>query len=249
MLYSDPWPKSKEIIIRSKQYNFKIVGPGFSTYLHSGMACKILSKARAQDRCQSSTRSKRRKKANSVPTTIARQSATPFEGLGFSYYNLRFWISIPGEISCDNTISDMPVWFWTQKHNYGCIIHQLLYSTVYPSRHTNWPLEPGFAAMCKLGCQCDEGTKNVIRAELKILSCRKYIKECVLRFFMFNFSSMYSIYWYMDPRILKIWSMNYAYKNKNNPINYLPKNCNKMHESSKPNVESGCKRLVGVSRR
>ena len=28
---------------------------------------------------------------------------------GISYYKLRFWISIPGEISCDNAISDIPV--------------------------------------------------------------------------------------------------------------------------------------------
>ena len=98
-------PKAKKSSSVQSNITSRLLAQAFSTYLHSGMACKILSKARAQDRCLSSTRGKRRKKAKSVPTTIARQSATLFEGLGISCYNLRFWISIPGEISCDNTIS------------------------------------------------------------------------------------------------------------------------------------------------
>ena len=83
-------PKAKKSSSVQSNITSRLLAQAFSTYLHSGMACKILSKARAQDRCQSSTRGKRRKKANSVPTTIARQSATLFEGLGNSCYNLRF---------------------------------------------------------------------------------------------------------------------------------------------------------------
>ena len=59
----------------------------------------------------------------------------------------------------------------------------------------------------------------------------------------FNCWSMYMISWYTYPHDLKTWSVNYACKNKNSTVNYLPKYCssrgtNRPSRSWKP-VASG----------
>ena len=64
--------------------------------------------------------------------------------MGISYYNLRFWISIPGEVYCEFMIIQRPMWFWLRIYDQFIQVSQMKSKRMLPSWYTNQPLATGF---------------------------------------------------------------------------------------------------------